>query len=46
MENKNEPQTQENIEQIKEIYHPKPEVVCDLNDKECISRLIALGDCV
>ena len=47
METKNELQAQENIEQVKEIYQPKPEIVCDLNDKACNMRLIeVLSDCV
>lgn len=47
METKDELQTQqESTETNKEIYQPKSEIVCDLNDKECVSRLISISDCV
>ena len=47
METKNELQAQTEIETNKEIYQPKPEVVCDLNDKACNLRLIeVMSDCV
>ena len=48
METKDELQTQtENKETEQEIYQPKDEIVCELNDKECINRLFtALSDCV
>ena len=46
METKDELKAPETKETIKEIYQPQPDLVCDTNDKECLSRLLEISDCV